>query len=135
MMARVRLDEKLAAYIPPNHAEKSARLLLESKEKLSALPPSPPRSRDTPEGAWPRFSGNFEDLAWFRRAWEVHVQQFHHEVAPEVLVGGMRKFCVPRGLSRMIEPARNPEEAWRMLESYFKRETRMLDESIEEILS
>jgi hypothetical protein len=35
----------------------------------------------------------------------------------------------------MIEPARNPEEAWRILESYFNRETRMLDESIEEILS
>jgi hypothetical protein len=135
MMARVRLDEKLAACLPPDHAERSAMLLLESKEKLSTPPPSPPRSRDTPEGAWPRFSGNFEDLAWFRRAWEMHVQQFHHEVAPEVLVGGMRKFCVPRGLSRMIEPARNPEEAWRMLESYFNRETRMLDESIEEILS
>jgi hypothetical protein len=35
----------------------------------------------------------------------------------------------------MIEPARNPEEAWRILESYFDRETRMLDRFIEEILS
>ncbi len=36
---------------------------------------------------------------------------FHHGMTPEVLVGGMRKYCVPRGISRMIEPARNPEEA------------------------
>jgi hypothetical protein len=35
----------------------------------------------------------------------------------------------------MIEPARDPEEAWRIMESYFNRETRMLDQSIEEILS
>jgi hypothetical protein len=35
----------------------------------------------------------------------------------------------------MIEAARNPEEAWRMLKSYFDRETGMLDRSIEEILS
>jgi hypothetical protein len=35
----------------------------------------------------------------------------------------------------MIEPARDPEEAWRILESYFNRETRALDRSIEEILS
>jgi hypothetical protein len=34
----------------------------------------------------------------------------------------------------MIEPARDPEEAWRILESYFNRETRALDQSIEEIL-
>jgi hypothetical protein len=55
-------------------------------------------------------------------------------MAPEVLVGGMRKYCVPRGIGRMIEPARDPEEAWRKMESYFDRETRMLDRSIEEIL-
>jgi hypothetical protein len=34
----------------------------------------------------------------------------------------------------MIEPARDPEEAWRILESHFSRETRTLDRSIEEIL-
>ncbi len=49
-------------------------------------------------------------------------------------MGGMRKYCVPRGIGRMIESARDPEEAWRMMESYFDRETRMLDRSIEEIL-
>ncbi len=65
----------------------------------------------------------------------MHVRRFHHGLAPEVLVGGMRKYCVPRGISRMIEPARDPEEAWRILESYFNRETRALDRSIEEILS
>ena len=62
MMARVRLDEKLAACLPPDHAERSARVLLESlkqedsKEKPSAPPPSPPRQRDDSEGAWPWFS-------------------------------------------------------------------------------
>jgi hypothetical protein len=141
MMARVRLDEKLAACLPPDHAERSTRMLLESmkqeegKEKPSAPPPSPPRQRDDSEGAWPWFSGNIEDLAWFRQAWEMHVRRFHHGLAPEVLVGGMRKYCVPRGIGRMIEPARDPEEAWRIMESYFNRETRMLDRSIEEILS
>ncbi len=34
----------------------------------------------------------------------------------------------------MIESARDPEEAWRIMESYFDRETRMLDLSVEEIL-
>ena len=58
MMARVRLGEKLAACLPPDHAERSTRMLLESmkqeegKEKPSAPPPSPPRQRDDSEGAW-----------------------------------------------------------------------------------
>ncbi len=105
MMARVRLDEKLAACLPPDHAERSARLLLESmkqeegKEKPSAPPPSPPEQRDTSEGAWPWFSGKIEDLASFRQAWETHARQFHHGMTPEVLVGGMRKYCVPREIS------------------------------------
>ncbi|MFN9901831.1 MAG: hypothetical protein ACK55Z_24215, partial [bacterium] len=33
MMARVRLDEKLAVCLPPDHAERSARLLLESMKQ------------------------------------------------------------------------------------------------------
>ncbi len=35
----------------------------------------------------------------------------------------------------MIEPARDPEEAWQIMESYFNRETRILDELMEDILS
>jgi hypothetical protein len=35
----------------------------------------------------------------------------------------------------MIEPARDPEEAWRIMKSYFNRETRILDELIADILS
>jgi hypothetical protein len=35
----------------------------------------------------------------------------------------------------MIESARDPEEAWRIMESYFNRETRTLDRSIDDILS
>jgi hypothetical protein len=48
MMARIRLDEKLAASLPLDHAERSAKLLLQrvsqegGAEKPSALPPSPP---------------------------------------------------------------------------------------------
>ncbi len=47
----------------------------------------------------------------------------------------MRKYCMPRGASQMIEPARDPGEAWRILESYFGRQTRALDELISDILS
>jgi hypothetical protein len=46
----------------------------------------------------------------------------------------MKKYCVPRGIGRMIESARDPEEAWWIIESYFNRETRTLDRSIDEIL-
>jgi hypothetical protein len=35
----------------------------------------------------------------------------------------------------MIEPARDPEVAWRIMESYFNRETCILDELIADILS
>ncbi len=104
-------------------------------EKPSAPPPSPPKQEYSSEGAWPWFSGHIEDLAWFRQAWETHVQRFHHALTPEVLVGGLRKYCVPRGIGRMIEPARDPEKAWRIMESYFNRETRILDELMEDILS
>ncbi len=104
------------------------------EEKPSAPPPSLPKQRDDSEGAWPWFSGNIEDLARFRQAWEMHVRRFHHGMTPQVLVGDMRKYCVPRGICRMIEPARDPEEAWQIMESYFNRETRMLDRSIDEIL-
>jgi hypothetical protein len=141
MMARMRLDERLAANLPPDHAERTAQMLLQrlnqegGMEKPSAPPPSPPEQGDSSEGAWPWFSGHIEDLSWLRQAWETHVRRFHHSLAPEVLVGGMRKYCVPPGISRMIEPARDPEEAWRIMESYFSRETRILDELIADILS
>jgi hypothetical protein len=141
MMARMRLDEKLAANLPPYHAERTARMLLQrlnqegGMEKPSAPPPSPPEQGDSSEGAWPWFSGQIEDLSWFRQAWETHVRRFHHGLAPEVLVGGMRKYCVPRGISQMIEPARDPEETWQIMESYFNRETCILDELIADILS
>ncbi len=141
MMARIRLDEKLDASLPPDHAERSARMLLQrmnqegGAKKPSAPPPSPPRQGDSSEGAWPWFSGHIEDLSWFRQAWETHVRRFHHGLTLEVLVGGMRKYCMPRGIGRMIEPARDLEEAWRIMESYFNRETRILDELIDDILS
>ncbi len=141
MMARRRLDEKLAANLPADHAERTARMLLqrlnqeEGTERPSAPPPSPPDQNGTAEGEWPWFSGRMEDLPQFRQAWETHVKRFHHGLAPDVLVGGMRKYCLPRGVSRMIEPARDPGEAWRILESYFDRQTRVLDELISDILS
>jgi hypothetical protein len=141
MMARMRLNEKLATNLPPDHAERTARMLLQRMsqeggiERPRAPPPSAPEQGDSSEGAWPRFSGHIEDLSWFRQAWETHVRRFHHGLAPEVIVGGMRKYCMPRRISRMIEPARDPEEAWRIMESYFSRETRILDELIADILS
>jgi len=59
MMARMRLDEKLAANLPPDHAERAARMLLQrlsqegGTERPSAPPPSPPEQGDASEGAWP----------------------------------------------------------------------------------
>ncbi len=137
----MRLDEKLAVSLPADHGERTARMLLqrlnqeEGTERPSAPPPSPPDQDDTSEGEWPRFSGRMEDLPQFRQAWETHVKRFHHGLAPDVLVGGMRKYCMPRAASRMIESARDPGEAWRILESYFSRQTRIIDELISDILS
>jgi hypothetical protein len=37
--------------------------------------------------------------------------------------------------SRVIEPAHDPGEAWRLLESHFSRQTRIIDELISELLS
>ncbi len=141
MMARRWLDEKLAANLPEDHAERTARMLLqrlnqeEGTDRPSAPPPNPPDQDGTSEGEWPWFSGRIEDLPQFWQAWETHVKRFHHGLAPDVLVGGMRKYCMPRGVSRMIEPARDPGEAWRILESYFDRQTRILDELVSDILS
>jgi hypothetical protein len=76
-----------------------------------------------------------EDLPWFRQAWEEHVRCFHHGLAPEVLVGGLRKYCVARGTSRVIEQARDPMEAWWLLESHFSRQTATIDDLMSQLLS
>ncbi len=113
----MRLDEKLAANLPADHAERTARMLLqrlnqeEDTGKPSAPPPSPPDLDSTSEGEWLWLWGRMEDLPQFRQAWETHVKRFHHGLAPDVLVGGMQKYCVPRGVSRMIKPARDWGEA------------------------
>jgi hypothetical protein len=139
--ARMRLDEKLAISLRADHGERTARMLLQrlnqegDTERPSAPPPSPPEQNGTSEGAWPWFSGRMEDLPWFRQAWEAHVKRFHHGLAPKVLVGGLRKYCMPRLASRMIEPARDPWEAWQILESHFSRQTRIIDELMSELLS
>jgi len=73
-MARMRLDEKLTANLPADHAERTARMLLqrlnqeEDTGKPSAPPPSPPGLDSTSEGEWPWFSGRMEDLPQFRQA-------------------------------------------------------------------
>ncbi len=59
MMARRRLDEKLAANLPADHAERTVRMLLqrlnqeEGTERPSAPPLSPPDQDGMPEGEWP----------------------------------------------------------------------------------
>ncbi len=139
--ARLRLDKKLSASLGADQGNRAARALqqrlsrLESTGKPSAPPPSPPEQNDSSEGAWPWFSGQLEDLPWFRQAWETHVKRFHHDLAPEVLVGGLRKYCMTRAASRVIEPARDPMEAWRLLESHFGRQTAIIDDLISQLLS
>ncbi len=139
--ARLRLDAKLSANLGADQGNRAARALQqrlsqeESTRKPSAPPPSPPERRDSSEGAWPWFSGRMEDLPWFRVAWEMHVKGFHHGLAPEVLVGGLRKYCMTRGASLVIEQARDPMEAWRLLESHFGRQTAIINELISQLLS
>jgi hypothetical protein len=48
----------------------------------SAPPPSPLDQEAPSEGAWPWFSGQLDDLLWFKRAWEDHVRRFHHGLSP-----------------------------------------------------
>jgi hypothetical protein len=138
--ARMQLEKKLAVSLRADHGERTARMLLQrlnqegDTERPSALPLSPPEQNGASEGAWPWFSGRMEDLPWFRQTWEAHVKRFHHGLAPEVLVGGLRKYCMPRAANRMIEPARDPGEAWRILESHFCRQMRIIDELISELL-
>ncbi len=59
MMARVRLDEKLAACLPPDHAERLARMLLQSMNQESGeeKPRAPPPSRRN-KGTTPREHGH-----------------------------------------------------------------------------
>jgi hypothetical protein len=63
MMARKRLDEKLAANLPADHAERAAWMLLqrlnqeEGTDRPSAHPPSPPDQDGTSEGEWLWYSG------------------------------------------------------------------------------
>ncbi len=139
--ARLRLDAKLSANLGADHVNRVARALqqrLSREENMgqpSAPPPRPSERRDSSEGAWPWFSGQMEDLPWFWQAWETHVKHFHHGLAPEVLVGGLRKYCMTRAVSREIEPAHDPTEAWRLLESHFGRQTAIIDDLMSQLLS
>jgi hypothetical protein len=76
-----------------------------------------------------------EDHPWFRQAWETHVKRFHHGLAPEVLVGGLRKYCMTLAAGPVKKSARDPTEAWRLLESHFGRQTAIIDELISQLLS
>jgi hypothetical protein len=139
--ARLRLDAKLSANLGADQGSLAAKALQqrlsqeESTRKPSAPPPSPPERRGSLEGAWPWFSGRMEDLPWFRQAWGEHVRRFHYSLAPEVLIGGLRKYCMARGTSRVIEQARNPMEAWRLLELHFSRQTAIIDDLMSQLLS
>jgi hypothetical protein len=53
----------------------------------------------------------------------------------EVLVEGLRKYCMTREMSKVIERARNPTEAWLLLESYFDTQTALIDGLVSQLLS
>ncbi len=138
---RLRVDAKVSASLGAKQGEQAVRALQqrlnqgEGSRKPSAPPPSPPGQEGSLEGAWPWFSGQLEDLSWFRQAWEEHVRRFHHGLTPEVLVGGLRKYCMAHEVSRVIEQARSPMEAWRLLESHFDKQTAIIDDLMSQLLS
>jgi hypothetical protein len=59
-------------------------------ESTSAPLISPLAWRAPPEEAWPWFSGQLDDLMWFKRAWEDHVKHFHQDISEKALVEGLR---------------------------------------------
>ncbi len=46
---------------------------------------------------------------------------------PRVLVGGLRKYCMAQEVSKVIEQASSPMEAWRLLELHFDMQTAIID--------
>jgi hypothetical protein len=79
---------------------------------------SPPAQKVLSEEAWPWFSGQLDDLLWFKRAWEDHVKHFHPDLSPEMLVEDLHKYCMVRETSKVIERACNPMEAFPVLLSH-----------------
>ncbi len=63
------------------------------------------------------------------------MKHFPPDLTPEMLVEGLRKYCMVREMSKMIERARNPTEAWLILESHFDRQTALNDGLMPQLLN
>jgi hypothetical protein len=111
-----------------SRAEKDSR-------RPSAPLPSPPARKVPSEEAWPWFSGQLDNLLWFKRDWEDHVKHFHPDLSPEMIVEGLYKYCMVPEMSKVIEQARNPMEAWLLLESHFDRQTALIDGLVSQLLN
>ncbi len=63
------------------------------------------------------------------------MKHFHPDLSSEMLVEDLRKYCMVREMSRVIEQARNPSEAWLLLESHFDRQTALIDSLVSQLLN
>ncbi len=138
---RLKLDAELSAGQEVRQREQRAESSRadpraeEDPRRPSAPLPSPPDWKTPSEGAWPWFSGQLDDLLWFKRAWEDHIKCFHHGLSLEVLVGGLHKYFMAREMGKVIEQASNPTKAWSLLESHFDRQTALVDGLVLQLLN
>ncbi len=83
---RLKVDAELSAGREARQSEQRAgtsRLdsgTEENPRRPSAPLPSPPALQVPSEEAWPWFSGQLDDLLWFKQAWEDHVKHFHPDL-------------------------------------------------------
>jgi hypothetical protein len=138
---RLRFDVELSASREVRQNEQRAGSLRsdsraeENLRRPSAPLPSTPAREVPSEENWPWFSRQLDDLLWFKLMWEDHVKHFHPDLSPEMLVEGLHKFCMVREMSKVIEQARNPTEAWLLLESHFDRQTALIDGLVSQLFN
>jgi hypothetical protein len=99
---RLRFDAKLSAGWEARQDEQKVDTLrldsrAEEKPRRPGAPLLNPQAQEVlSEEAWSWFSGQLDNLLWFKRAWEDHVKHFHPGLSPEVLVEGLHNYSMAR---------------------------------------